>query len=312
MTPFSPMTLDPMLLPTFIAVADYKTTTLAAHILHISQPSVTDHIKRLEQHLNQALFTRSRHGMALNHAGKTFYPYAKKIISLVQDSANALAKPKDITGALSLVASTTISDYVLPHLLQAFHHIYPHITIELSSKNTADTVEAVQSGRYQLGLIEGYSSSLHVQTIPFIEDELLLVGSPLKKYNLSSIHDLTAYPLIQREQGSGTREVIEKTLVDLGLDISTLDTRFQLGSTEAIKHAIEQHTGIAFISRWSVSEELHRKQLTDIKVPGLDIKRWFYWAKPIGSLDTLHQTFFKVATDTIIRLQQTAREDWVI
>ena len=306
------LAIDVSLFPTFIAVVEYKTTSLASKMLHLSQPTVTDHIHRLEQSCNVSLFHRSRQGMALTEKGQLLYGHAKKVLSLIYDIETEISDSSQISGCLSLAASTTIASYIMPLLIQGFVKRYPTVHVHMSSLNTADTLESVHRGSVKLGLMEGYSSSNYVEIFPFIEDILMLVGDVSSNYSLSSVQNLKEYPLIWREPGSGTREVIEKALMDAGVDLSGLSIPFQLGSTQAIKHSVEAGLGLSFLSRWSIGAELQRGQLKELPIPGFSIRRWFYWAKPLGKLDALHLEFYNFSTKVIEILTSTPLENWVI
>lgn len=294
---------DPGLYPAFIAVADFKTTLKAAEILHMSQPAVSDHISRLEESLGCTLFTRSRQGMALTDKGQLLYPYAKKILNLVSEAHYHVRASSEIAGVLSIAASSTIANYVLPWILPKFIRKYPEVKVDLASLNSSEVIEKVKSGQCNVGLTEGYSQSNQIHTMPFIEDELVLISHPKQQSVLSTIHDLKKRTLIWREEGSGTRETIEKALTDAGVDPDTLDSRLTMGSTEAIKQAIDHRLGWSFLSRWAVNTDVKKGRYSEIIMPQVEIKRWFYWANPLGSLDPLHKTFVRFANKAVLDLK---------
>lgn len=304
--------IDVSLFPTFIAVVDYKTTLKASKLLHISQPTVTDHIHRLEAACRGALFHRSRQGMILTAKGEALYGYAKRMMTLLGDIEQEMSDSTEVSGRLSLAASTTIASYIVPLLIRGFVKKYPDVRVHVSALNTADTLEAVHKGTVSMGLMEGYSSSQYVHILPFIEDDLILVGSPDKQYSFSSLSEVLHHPLIWREQGSGTREVIERAFVAAGVDVSALSIPFEFGSTQAIKQGVEAGLGLAFLSRWAVAKELQQGQLATITIPNFSIKRSLYWVKPSGPLDTVHSTFYAFSTPFIHDLIATPLNNWVI
>jgi len=293
------LAINPQLLPAFLAVADHKTTTNASAVLHIAQPTVTEHINRLEKEIGNHLFKRSVKGMQLTDVGRQFYPYAKQLLATMQEALNATNVQADLSGILSLTASTTVADYVLPHLLASFYQKHPKLSIQLKSLNTAQTLEAIDQGSTQLGLIEGHSAWPHILLTPFIQDDIILVGAPFKHYAVAKITDMQKLPFIWRERGSGTRDVIEKALTKQGVDIAAIQPFCEINSTEAIKQSVAKHLGVAFMSKWAVAKELSSGQLQHIRVPGLNINRLFYWVQSSGTLPLLHQTFIKHAETTI-------------
>lgn len=306
------LAISPDLLPAFLAVADVKTTTKAARVLHVSQPTVTSHIGQLESSLSASLFKRSPKGMELTDEGKALYPYAKSIISTLHDATLELTKSDIMTGTLSIAASTTIAGYILPSVIRQFRETHPGISIQLASLNTAETIESVTSGHYRIGLMEGFSDTPHVHLKTLCEDELILVGSPHESYSLKSPKGLQKLPFIWREHGSGTRDIIEDALAHHGINTDTLHRPLELGSTEAIKHAVSQGLGVAFISKWAVQADLLRGYLKHIPVPKLTITRPLYWCLPRGQMDKLHTLFFKLTQDHIQELIQNPKDSWSI
>lgn len=306
------LAISPDLLPAFLAVADVKTATKAAQVLHVSQPTVTSHIGQLESSLSTSLFKRSPKGMELTEEGKALYPYAKNIISTLHDATLEINKSDTITGTLSIAASTTLAGYILPRIIRHFRELHPEISIQLASLNTAETIDAVANGLYRVGLMEGFSDTPHVQLKTLCEDELILVGSPHETYSLKSPKGLQKLPFIWRERGSGTRDIIEDALAHHGINANTLHKPLELGSTEAIKHALSQGLGVAFISKWAVQSDLLRGYLKHIHVPKLSITRPLYWCLPRGQMDKLHSLFFDITQDMIHDIIQNPKDSWSI
>jgi DNA-binding transcriptional LysR family regulator len=306
------LAISPDLLPAFLAVADVKTTTKAARVLHVSQPTVTSHIGQLESSLSASLFKRSPKGMELTEEGRALYPYAKSVIATLHDATLEISKSDTLAGTVSIAASTTIASYILPQVIRQFREIHPDIHIQLASLNTAETIDSVADGHYRIGLMEGFSDTPHVHLKTLCEDDLILVGSPHDVVELRSPKDLQKLNFIWREQGSGTRDIIEDALAHHGINIDTLNRPLELGSTEAIKQAASQGLGVAFMSKWAVQGDLLRGYLKHIHVPKLTITRPLYWCLPRGQMDKLHTLFFNFTNETLKQLLESPKDSWAI
>jgi DNA-binding transcriptional LysR family regulator len=284
--------IEPGLLATFIAVADRKSVSAAAEVMHLSQPAVTAQIKKLEDGLGASLFLRSVQGMRLTSKGAQLYSYARDIARLLAEAQSAVAEGNEPVGRLKMAASTTIASYVLPAALTAFCRTYPRIELELAVGNTEEVLQRVRDGLYPVGLVEGLPHAPQLRLKPFVDDELVLirgVGARAeeigrKTKSLRRARDLAAMPIIWREAGSGTRAVTERALRAAGVNPRKLSHEKVIGGTEGIKAAVAAGLGIAFVSRWSIQDELAHGQLAVIPLVDLTIPRTFHWALPAGAL----------------------------
>ena len=286
--------IEPGLLATFIAVVDKKTVSGAAEVMHLSQPAVTAQIKKLEDGLGTSLFLRSVQGMRLTPKGVQLYSYAQQIARLLAEAQSAVTEGKEPWGQLKIAASTTIASYVLPEPLTAFCRTYPRIQLELTIANTEEVLRRVRDGLYPLGLVEGLPHAPQLRLKPFVEDELVLIKGvgaraeeiARKTKSLRRARDLATMPIIWREVGSGTRAVTERALRTAGVNPRKLSHEKVIGGTEGIKAAVAAGLGIAFVSRWSIRDELAHAQLATISLVDLTIPRTFHWAFPAGALPT--------------------------
>jgi DNA-binding transcriptional LysR family regulator len=248
--------IDPGLLAAFIAVADRKSVSRAADVLHLSQPAVTAQIKRLEDGLGASVFLRSVQGMRLTPKGVRLYAYAREIARLLAEAQSAVAEGDESAGHLKIAASTTIASHVLPAGLTAFCHFNPRIGLELTMANTEEVLRQVRDGLCPLGLVEGLARAPQLRLKPFVDDELVLIRGvgeraaeiARRTKPLRRACDLTAMPIIWREAGSGTRAVTERALRAAGVNTRNLSHEKVIGSTEGIKAAVAAGLGIAFVS----------------------------------------------------------------
>ena len=284
--------IEPGLLATFIAVADRKSVSGAADVMHLSQPAVTAQIKKLEDSLGASLFLRSVQGMRVSPKGAQLYSYAREIARLLAEAQSAVAEGNEPWGQLKIAASTTIASYVLPGPLTAFCRTYPRIQLELTVGNTGEVLRRVRDGLYPLGLVEGLPHAPQLRLKPFVEDELVLIKGvgalaeeiAHKTKSLRRARDLAEMPIIWREAGSGTRAVTERALRRAGVNPRKLSHEKVIGGTEGIKAAVAAGLGIAFVSRWSIQDEIAHGQLATIPLVDLTIPRTFHWALPAGAL----------------------------
>jgi DNA-binding transcriptional LysR family regulator len=279
--------LDNFRLVVFRAVAEQHSFRKAAEELYLTQPAVSLQIKALEEDIGVQLFDRTGAHIALTESGKVLLEYSRQANALfVQAEHEIAALSGDHAGKLSLGASSTIAQYVLPRLLGEFTREHPRVHPIMISGNTEQIVEAVEEQKIDLGLIEGPARSRDVKTEPFLEDELVLIVSAAHEWaELKSIpsSEIAATPLLMRERGSGTRRVVEMALVRQGIKANTLRIVMELDSTEAIKSAVEAGLGIGFVSRWAIAKDLRLDNgFRIVEVEGLHIKREFLLAYAAG------------------------------
>lgn len=268
--------LENFRLKVFRAVAEQLNFHKAAEQLFLTQPAVTLQIKALESDLGVRLFDRASGRVSLTRQGSILLEYGNKLAAMVSEAERKLScKDSKVSGELSLGVSTTIAQYVLPRLLRAFIADYPNIDLTLHSGNTTQIVQLLLAGKVSVGLIEGPARDRGVRSEPFMEDELVpitAVDAPMD--NLSRTEFLQSTLLI-REQGSGSRQVVETALKKAGLRLKAFKKVMTLDSTEAIKSAVEVGHGMGFVSRWAISKELQLGTLKVVEVKGLKVTRHF-------------------------------------
>jgi len=268
--------LENFRLKVFRAVAEHLSFRKAAEHLFLTQPAVTLQIKALENDLGVRLFDRAPGRISLTRQGSMLLGYANKIAALVTDAERELgAGDGNVCGELSIGVSTTIAQYVLPRLLGAFLGEHPRVQFSLHSGNTAEIVQLLLEGKVSIGLIEGPARDRGVRTEPFMEDELVLITPRDFALEHLSRDQLLSSILLMREQGSGSRRVVETALEKAGFKLKSFRKVMDLDSTEAIKSAVEAGLGLGFVSRWAISKELELGALKVAQVDGLRITRHF-------------------------------------
>jgi DNA-binding transcriptional LysR family regulator len=216
----------------------------------------------------------------LTPAGTVLLKHTRRVQQMMTKAEQEIAAlTGDHAGRLTLGASTTIAQYVLPRLLGEFRAEHPRVLPTLLSGNTEHIVDAIREKKIALGFIEGPPRTRDVRTEPFLRDEILLIAPAAHEWTeRASIacNDLLAAPLLMRERGSGTRRITEMALERQGIKRRALEIVMELDSTEAIKSAVEAGLGVGFVSRWAIAKDLrlgHSFKIVEIK--GLRIHRDF-------------------------------------
>jgi DNA-binding transcriptional LysR family regulator len=260
-------------LQVFHTVARLLSFTKAAETLHMTQPAVTFQVRQLEEYFNTRLFDRTHNRISLTEAGDRVYEYADRIFDLYNDMENSVREMTgEIRGALTIGASTTIAEYMLPALLGDFGARYPEVTIHLRVSNSEGIVSMVENNTIDLGVVEAPVGNKNLVVEVCRKDQLVAIvppNHPLAERESVGIDDLLEHPFICREEGSGTREVINEYLsqnCNTALNIS-----MELGSPEAVKGAVEAGMGVSVVSRATIQKELKLDTLRAINlVPKLE------------------------------------------
>jgi DNA-binding transcriptional LysR family regulator len=246
-------------LKVFCTVAETKSFSKTSEIIHLTQPAVSLQIQAIEEKYETKLFDRSSSTVALTSAGEILYKYAKEILALYASAEKAIGKQTGLVkGSLTIGAGSNIGNYILPSVITEFKTSHPKIKIYLHVSNTKRVIELLNAGNIDIGLIEGDVSRQKMNMKKLLSDELLVIvspGHPWARKKEVSISELTKEPFIFREAGSGTRQMIEKFLGRHGITLHDLKITTVLGSTEAIKDAVENGLGVSIISRWAARKE---------------------------------------------------------
>jgi len=258
----------------FHAVAQAGGISRGAQRVRVSQPAVSKQIKELEATLGVRLLERLPRGTRLTEAGRILAGYAQRFHALEQEAEGALKEFRGLQrGRLAVGASMTIGTHLVPRAFGEFHRQYPDVELHLEIANTRTIREDLMQGVVEIGLTEGLIEGEHFDSEIFHQDELVAIaprGHPLLKAGPVSARRLCQEPFILREEGSGTREVVERALAKRGLSVRPV---LSLASPEAIKNAVVAGLGLAIISRLTISLELQARSLAILPVKDLAIHR---------------------------------------
>jgi DNA-binding transcriptional LysR family regulator len=261
----------------FVSVARHGSMTRAARELRVSQPAVSKQLSDLEQDLSVELVDRLPRGVRLTAAGRLLLSHAQRILQAERSAEEELDELQSLRrGKLAVGASTTIGSYLVPSLFGDLHRAHPGVQLDLEIANTTTIQHAVLEHRLDLGLIEGSVTSDHLDVETVASDEMVVIAAPshpaLAHAPLPAAA-LRNLPVLMREQGSGTREVVEAALGALGIELRPI---MSLGSTEALKSAVLHGLGIAIVSQLTVAHELRSGRLAALAFSDLQIRRDLY------------------------------------
>lgn len=265
-------------LQVYITVVENKNFSKAAEKLHMTQPAISQYIRTFEDQLDVRLLDRTNKYVRLTKAGEIVYHHAKEIVALYSKMGSLLDDlTTQVKGPLSIGASYTFGEYVLPHIIAKMKKHYPDIEPTVKIGNTEKIAEWVKSHQLDLGIIEGQlKTEKQMKIQDFAEDYVVMIVSatnPLTKKNGEVTKlDLENETWVLREEGSGTREAGENVFKQLQISPKNIIT---FGSTQAIKEAVEAGLGISILSQLAVRKELQHGTLKIVEFPGLPYIRQF-------------------------------------
>lgn len=275
-----PFTLEQLKI--FKTIVEEGSFKKAAEKLYVSQPTISLQMQNLEKQLNISLIERNKrkNNLTITQAGQLFLRYGSRINSLCEELYRALQDLNNLqSGQLTIGGSQTTGTYVLPRMIGLFREQYPLISVDLQVDSTRKIVNNISQGLIDLGIVGGEIPKellSSVQILPYANDELVLIISnfhPLaqKKYILKE--DLYNLNYVTLQKNSTTKNVIDKALIQNGIDVQRLKVIMELNSIEAIKNSVEAGLGSAFVSLTAIQKELNLNLLNCIKIEDLKIQR---------------------------------------
>jgi len=272
--------IDLTRLQVFLSVAENLSFSEAAHKLHISQPTVSHHIKALEQALGVELFDRSSHRVKMTGAARLLYPRARKLLGdtvEIQQIMNSLQE--QVVGHLRIACSTTAGKYILPQFAARFHERHPGVGISISRCTSTGVIPHLLEDDADLGAVSFEACEGEVECQVFFEDRIVLIvpaEHPWAKQEVIEPSDLLGENMILREQSSGTSRVLSVELGQHDIALEDLNAFLELGSSEAIVMTVEAGFGVSFVSRIAASCPLAMGIIAEVPVAGFDLRRKIY------------------------------------
>ncbi len=282
-------------LQVFHSVAVNLSFTKAAKELHITQPAVTGNIKELENSLGISLFNREQNSISLTKAGQILLKYTERATAEYKQIEYEIGVlRKSFSGELKIGASTTIEQYILPPILARFNKEHPEISISLYNNNTMNIEKDVISRRIDLGIVEGNVGRKEFRYVPFMKDEIVAFAhsfQPIAKKRKIGLDELIKIPIVLRESGSGTLDIITDELQKHKIKLKDMNVRVSLGSTESIKNFLANGNYMGLASVYAIKKEVAQGYFQIIDIEGLNITRTFNFIYPQGEQNGLLNKF---------------------
>lgn len=270
-------------LRTFRVVAQQRSYSRAAQQLYLSQPGVSLQVRALEQSIGMPLFERSGRQLRLTEAGVALLDYAERILSLVDESQQALEELGNARrGIVRVAASTTAGIYIVPRALGGFHRQNPGVRLTLDVVNRFTVAERLLRDEVDVAVMGLIEDAHDLQVELFLPNELVVIASPhhpLAQRKRIAVSELVNDTMLLRERGSGTRTDIERMFAQGKL---VMRQGMELRSSGAIKQAVAADLGIAIIPLHAIELELLAKRLVTLDVEGFPIRRDWSIARRAG------------------------------
>jgi DNA-binding transcriptional LysR family regulator len=266
----------------FVKVAEFGSFSKAAEALFLTQPTVSEHVRTLEEELGIRLLDRLGRGAAITKAGELLASYATRMLALQREARQAMDNFQGrMSGELLVGASTIPGEYVIPLMIGRFKEKFPDISITLLIGDSQTVVDWVAEGRAELGVVGARLPHRSLEYRELMPDDVVVVvpgAHPWHSKKQVTREELRVEPLLIRERGSGTRAALERALTEAGLDLGAFRIVGEMGSTQAIKQAVKAGVGVSVISKRAVEEECRAGLLWCVRVKDLKVTRSFYVA----------------------------------
>jgi len=271
----------------------------AAKRVFLTQPSLTKHIKNLEDSINARIVNRENMGISLTPEGKILYDYARRILKLRDEVKEKILRIKENeSGNIFVSASTIPATYILPYLLNEFKKLFPDIRAYIQANDSEETLGMILNNQAEIGFIGKKTLNKRLNVEPLWKDTLVLTvpgDHPWRKKDYVTLNEVSKEPYIIREVGSGTREVLEEYLLqNTDKSLSRFNIVCEMGSSEAVKEAIIAGLGASILSIHAIKRELKQGILIEVPIQDCSIQRYFYLIyKKQLSLMHHHKLFLK-------------------
>ena len=259
----------------FDTVARFQSHTRAAEKLHMTQPAVSMQMKQLEENLGIEVFERRGKSLNLSAAGQELREYSKEILQSYSNMLEFVEKVKGCESGRLVVSVATTANHFTTRILSAFSKKFPDVTISLDVTNRQKILQQLENYEPDLVIMGEPPKGFGLKSERFMPNPLVIIAQPdhpLKDRKCIKIEELKDEKFVVREQGSGTREAIERNFQESGL---VCDTTLEMSSNEAIKHSVSAGFGLGIVSLHTIELELNNNLLIMLDVEGFPLQR--YW-----------------------------------
>ena len=267
-------------LQSFVTVATWGSFTRAAELLYLSQPTISAHIRQLEEELQTRLISRTTKTVELTPKGKEVYEYAVNILELRNRMVSACSHERQ--NVIHLGASTIPSSYILPEILPIYGKQHPDTYFVIHQSDSQGVVSGLLDGIFDIGMAGMCTGEASLIWEPFYRDRMAVITPvnehflALQKENTASIQELLKEPMIFRENGSGSKKSADRLLERLGVSQADLRISACVNDQETIKNLVAGGLGISIISEKAARNFWEEKRVLVFEFPELDSTRDLY------------------------------------
>lgn len=272
--------MDLWQLKVFTKVIDLEGFSRAADAVHLTQPTVSSHIRDLEAHFGCRLIDRMGRKAVPTRAGELVYKNARRLLEMAEQMETMVSEfLGTISGEIAVGGSTIPGGYILPQLIGVFKKKYPEVRIRVYVGDTEQIINDISASKLDFGIVGAETDKNRIAQKAIIKDEMKLVVRSDHRWALRtevSLNEIAGEPFIVREQGSGTLKSLEKKLVQAGAGINSFTVAAELGSTASVIQGIKSGIGISVLSTIAVADELRTGSLKALAISEVDLTRHFY------------------------------------
>lgn len=272
--------MDMKQLQSFAAVVEYRSFTKAAEKLYISQPTISTHIRLLEEELRSCLIIRSKRGVEITPRGQELYACARDILSLRDSLLRRWTEEQ--SHIIQLGASTIPSAYILPEILPEYGRIHPEVYFTIHQSDSQGVADGILNGSFDVGLAGMDLEHEQLTCVPFYQDRMVLITPvtprflALKEAPEAPLDSLLEAPIILREQGSGSRKSAERFLESVGIQEEALNVTARINDQESIKNLVAGGLGVSILSERAARNFAQEKRVLLFELPEAASRRYLY------------------------------------
>ena len=271
-------------LEAFVNAVKYKSFSKAADATFLTQPTISTHVGNLEAELGVRLLNRKGREISLTHEGQEFYSYAMELLNTRERAINQLHSfSKELEGILEIQTSSIPGHSFLPKLMEEFHKKNPKIRFYVEQTDSRTVNDNLLSQRGEIGFT-GYKGSQGLIYEPIFYDEMVLITPDIEKYRSYKngeeipVELFIDDPFVLREDGSGTKQEMEKALIEGKAVFRDVDVVARMTNMSSVKQVVSRGLGISIVSEQVVKDSAEMERIRYFRIKGLEKKRCFYVA----------------------------------
>lgn len=270
-------------LESFLHIIELKSFSKAAQKMFVTQPTISNNMMNLEKELETVLINRKNRNITLTESGEILYTYAKDILNIRDQAVYEIGKLEGkVEGRLNIAASSIPEQYILPRIMKEFQELYPGIIFSVKHRDSKQVIKELLNDQIGCGIVGARYDEEGLEYIEFCQDRLLLATPNNKAFpwpngEVLDINFLRQQAIIMREEGSGTRRILESALSDIGVPTRDLNIASTIESNETIKQMITLGMGVSFISERAIENEVQLKKIKSYHIKNLSLKREFFF-----------------------------------